>query len=386
MMRFYLAIIFPIFFCLGISLKNKLRTTEWKVQKSLPIINKDKSYPEKTFNMEAEVSYIPLETRKDIILDQGAHIYYVSDKRMLITNSSRGDVFIFDMNGKAVSHFNQKGGKGYIYINYAIYDENNKEVFILDEQSKKIVVFTEEGTFKRTLHLLGNMNITQIHNFDKNSLLAYHEHLYGPIEQRQPYMFLSKKDGSILSRLNINLDKANPTYLISGNNWFRMGNTASGNCMFGQEFILANRSSDTIYILKQDKTLTPLFVQYPTVFSDPPTITGVVMKTDNIIAFSVYPYNLKESKRKLESGDNRPSDGGVRFLIYDLETGQFFKNKKWKYVANKIDIPKDMHIELISAYRLVERLKLGLLQGKLKEVAANLKIDDNPVVEITKFN
>ena len=350
----------------------------------IPVINKNKSYPEKEFEPNVDTIYVPLETNADILLGYDAHIYYVSDKRMLIVHKLQGDVFVFDMNGKALSHFNAKGGLGCTFINYVVYDEKNQEVFILDMAKRKIIVFSEEGRFKRSLQFTSGIHLSEIHNFDENSLLAFHEHRYGPLEQTKPYMFISKKDGTILSRLNITMDKANPRVLNLGTQRITKANNYSGNCKFGQEYILFNMSSDTIYLLKQDKTITPLFVQHPTVFSDPPVITSVRMKTDDYIAFTVYPYDLKQAQRDIANGYNRIHEE-TRNLLYEFSTGRFFELKNLNYTVEKADVPKNTSVTLIDAYFLKRRLEKGKLKGKLKDVASKINIDDNPVVMLVKL-
>lgn len=45
-------------------------------------IEKDKSYPKISLDdLEKETFYIPLETSKEVLLDVGAHVYYVSTKK-----------------------------------------------------------------------------------------------------------------------------------------------------------------------------------------------------------------------------------------------------------------------------------------------------------------
>lgn len=370
--------------CLSINQTSNADNGDIKTRKKIPVINLNISYPKTTFTPETEVTYIPLETNKNILFERGAHVYHISDKRILITNWNRGDVFIFGMDGKIISHFNAKGGTGCIRLRYAVYDEKNKEVFILDDVSDKIVVFSEEGAFKRTLRFPSKMNISMINNFDENSMVAFNEHLFGPLECKQPYMFISKKDGSILSSLNITMNKANPEILVSGNDWYQHSSNYTGNCKFGEEYILSNRSSDTIYLLKQDKTLIPIFVQSPSVFSEPLYVTSMGIKTDEFVIFSVFVHDLKAVKKTLDSGKSWPKDEHERFLKYEFKTGRFFECNN-KYWAERIDIPKNMSVKLIDAYQLIEMYKLGGLTGKMKEVAAKLKAEDNPVVEIIKY-
>jgi len=387
-MKFLTFVLFTMIICSGIFPNVMAQTNVGRAINKLPVIDKEKTYPEKDFIPETETIYIPLETSKNILLDRGAHIYYVSDKRILITNWLKGDVLIFDLNGKAISHFNQKGGLGYVRISYAVYDEKNKEVFIMDKVSRKIVVFTEDGVYKRSFRMPTNLTFIRIDNYNDKCLLAFHEHAMGPIEQeqKQPYVIISKKDGSIFSTLNINLEKANPRYLLSGNICYSLSNTAMGNCKFGDDYYLSNISCDTIYHIDKNNNLTPVFTQYPSVFSSSHLISGVVAVTKDFIVLSIFPYDLEDEKKRNESGKSINGQDRTKFILYDKSTSKFFNCKKWKYVADNIDLPKNVSAELISAYLLKERLKQGLLVGKLKEVASKLKVEDNPVVEITKFN
>jgi len=394
-MKFFSFALCFLLVCISLSQKGIAGNDDTKSRHKIPVLDKEKQYPIKSFEPEAEETYICLETSKDVLLDNDAHIYYVSDKRILITNALKGDVFIFDMNGKVLSHFNQKGGYGYVWLSYALYDEPNNEIFIADGISRKIFVFTEEGGLKRTLHLPLTTKITEIFNFDENSLLAFHEHYFGKQTQEKPYLFISKKDGSILARLNISTKKANPRVLSVGSytdkntysgTSYTIGGNFFGSCKFGQDFILANMSCDTIYRLQQDKSLTPLFVQYPTVFSDPPVITCVGMVTDDFVMFSVFPYDLKEARRKAEANEKQDgTDIRIRDLIYEFKTDQFFELEKRRYWAEKVDVPSNTSVELMQPYALKAWLKRGYLKGELKEIATKVDITDNPVVKITKF-
>jgi hypothetical protein len=389
-MKILFAALITLLMCLAINKKSIARNEGADNQQKIPVIDKTKHYPKKAFEPEVEISYIPLETSKDILLDKDAHVYYVSDKRMLITNFLHGDVFIFDMNGKALSHFNEKGRDGYIFINYALYDELNKEVFIVDQISDKILVYSENGARKRILHLQGSLSIAEIYNFDANTLLAFHEHQSGPVIEKQPYIFISKKDGSILSRQNITTPKANPRVLVTRNgnsgSWYRIETNYSGNCKFGKEFILANMSCDTIYLLKQDKTVVPLFVQSPSVFSEPPIITSVGMKTDDFVTFYVFPYDLNKARKKNESGEKQNgSNTEVKKLMYEFKTGQFFELEKNEYTAEKVDVPANTSAELMYPWILKSWLERGKLKGELKKIATKVNATDNPVVRIAKF-
>ncbi len=355
--------------------------------KSIPLIDKTKSYPEYKAKPDMDIKYVPLETSKDVLLGQDFRIYYLSDSLILGLNWNMGDVFFFNMEGKAISQFNQKDGLGYNRIGYAVYDNNAKEVYILDKVLRKIFVYTKDGTLKRSFKMPRNLTFVRIENFDNNLLLAFHEHAMGLIEpeQRNPYVFISKKDGSVVLQLNIHLDKANPRYLMSGNLCTTYGNTEEGNCKFGNEFYLSNKSMDTIYHLGRDQVLTPVFSQTPSVFSESHLISGIITSTDKFIVFHIYPFDLEKEKKRIETGNSMSGAYNSKYILFDKNTKQFYQLKNWNYPSDHLDAPANTCVRKLESYRLVEKYKLGLLIGELKEVASKLKVDDNPVVEITRF-
>ncbi|MBW6537486.1 MAG: 6-bladed beta-propeller [Mariniphaga sp.] len=374
------AFVLPFIIYLGICQIIRPETNIEKKDKKIPVIDKNKTYPKKEYHLETEVTYIPLETNKDVLLDRDARIFHISETKILVANKTKGEIFIFGMDGKVVSKFSVKGGLGVVIITNVVYDEPNNEVFILDRPSRKVVVYNDQGTWLRAFRFPSDLIIEEINNFDKNSLLAYHEHLYGPILQKQPYMFISKKDGAVSSKLNINREKANPSVHYENNTWAQIGFDHSGNCKFGDEFILANMSSDTIYLLKQNKSVSPLFIQTPTVFSDPPVIVSVGMKTDDIITFAIYTFDLKGF---LKSGTSGRFKSDVRFLTYEFSTGNFYEHKSRSCWVEKADLPRNTGARFIYAHDLIDRS--GMLNGQLKKIASKIKLDDNPIIEITKL-
>ena len=96
---------------------------------------------------------MPLETTKDVVLDRIARIGYVSEKYILVIESSRGNIYLFDRNGKIVSHFNHKGPgpEEYQIVSFAVFDEKNEEIFVFDTVTSRILVYSIAGKYRRTL-------------------------------------------------------------------------------------------------------------------------------------------------------------------------------------------------------------------------------------------
>ncbi|TKG94681.1 6-bladed beta-propeller [Puteibacter caeruleilacunae] len=354
-------------------------------QTSIPVIDKEKKYPEKEFLVDTEKKFVQLETRDDVLIDRDAHVYYVSDERILIANKIKGDVFIFDMNGKCLSNFNQKGGYGYKYLGHAMYDEKQKEIYILDAINSNILVFEEDGTLKRTLRKPKGLSLKEIYNFDENTLLGFHEYGYGELKVKQPYFFISKKSGELLSHVDYTMNKANPRIIQNGESVVVVVNNYSGSCKFGDQFVLSNLSSDTIYVLNKDKSLKPLLIQKPTVFNDPPVITSIGMLTDEFICLCTYPFNLKAARKRVNDGDGPNLQTGAKFFIYEFKTGEIYEQKNREYWAEKIDIHQNMYVEKMDCWLLKHRLEQGRLEGELKKIAEKIDINNNPVIIVGKI-
>ncbi len=350
-----------------------------------PVIDKMKKHQKKViFSLrDMEISYIVLETNSDVLLDKDARLAYVSDKRMLIINPRRGDVYIFDMNGKALSHFNNHGGNGYAYLNFIAYDEKNKEVFIADyDDFRRIYVYSENGVLKRVFHLPLNIRIKEIYNFDDQTLFAIHNNANGKVTQKQPYMFLSKKDGSIISKLHITTNKVHPEIYVFEDTPERISTMSlpvqGDNCKFGDDFIIADISLDTVYLLKKDKTLTPLFVQHPSVFAGSPRVAMVKMKTDRYIFFNIYSWDLRKiHEQKLEFR--------LANLTYDFQTGEFSEYEGIGIGLTKIDVPSNTSVLLMESQILKKSLRANKISADLIEIAKNIDEEDNGVVRIIKF-
>jgi hypothetical protein len=83
-------------------------------------IDVSQKYPSKTLYLQdiAKVEYIPLETNANTLMSLGLNmIAYVSDDYIIATNSTQGDIFVFDGKGKSKYSFNHKGQGPLEYTN-----------------------------------------------------------------------------------------------------------------------------------------------------------------------------------------------------------------------------------------------------------------------------
>ena len=179
----------------------------------------DTSYPEKELFIQdfMDVEYIPLETTDEFI-NQG-FVQDVGEKYILVKNrKDNGDVFVYDRKGKALHKFNRKGQGPEEYVNILgmVLDEKNEEIFINSHHTQRILVYDLYGNYKRTLkHQVGKGSLEsnpyssdlssfywEVYNYDDNNLICYDF-----LNDKTPFVLVSKKDGSITKKINIPFDK-----------------------------------------------------------------------------------------------------------------------------------------------------------------------------------
>ena len=121
-----------------------------------------------------DVEYIALETNETFIC-QG-FVQNIGKNIILVRNYNRdGDIFIFNRKGKALKKINHlgQGGEEYTFILGITLDEDNNEMFINDNLSRKILVYDLEGNFRRSLPHKGDFLFFEMFNFDRENLICH---------------------------------------------------------------------------------------------------------------------------------------------------------------------------------------------------------------------
>lgn len=362
---------------------------------SLPVIDITKEYPKKEIRLQdiADIEYVALETSDDILLGALATLGYVSDKYIFVYEPMIGDIFVFNRNGKLYSQFNHKGpsGKEYVWMSAgAIFDEKNEEIFVC---AQSIQVYSLTGEHKRTLKV---NTITRskmlIHNFDNESLLVYEEAVIEPglegTTKQSPYKLISKKDGSLISVLDLHFSKrySSSKAIVNTNNktWQPITISYPTSMHWGEDFVVADISSDTIFHLNKKRELIPLLTRKPSVHAstDLTSILSTPLTCDKFMIIGVVTPVFKV-------GAHIP----IYNLMYEFETGEisritflYEQERKGRWGPGKSPaIGKNQTAEFIQAESLTERYKLNRLQGNLKKLAETLDENDNPVVQIITF-
>ena len=354
-------------------------------------------YPKKDLALQdfMDVEYVALETN-DEFLNQGI-ILDIGKKFILVRNWVRdGNIFIYDRNGKAIRKINRRGqgGEEYTDVYRATLDESNDEIFVSDFGGSKILVYDLNGNYKRSLKHKGGNRIgtnwySEVFNYDKDNLICYDE-----FNKDIAFVLISKQDGSITKEIKIPFQKKIEVSSTKSGSETMVFKTGPGEFRhiipYKGNWILLEVSSDTVYSLLPDYSLRPLIVRTPPVQS---------MNPEVVLIFGVMSdrYYFMETIKNEYNWDKNVGFPKTR-MVYDKQGNSIFNYyvyNKGDY-TDKVTVIEDMSVsksgnneidswQTLKTSQLVEEYKNGQLQGQLKEVAAGLKEDDNPVIMLFKY-
>ena len=335
-----------------------------------------------------DVEYIPLET-KGGFYNQG-YVRAMGKDIILLTNRVvDGDIFVYDRNGKALRKFNHKGrGPGeYMNISDIAIDEDKGEIFV--NARSQILVYDLHGSFKRGF----KCSYTNIFNYDRDNLICYDNDFRSVIadgsRNEMAFVLVSKQDGSITKKIEIPfMEKKSIVHISSdGNNAVTPKGPFRNIIPFKGNWLLSEMaSSDTVYTFLPDYSLRPFLVRTPRIQSmNPEVFLTLRLCSDRYIFMeairNVYDWNKGEGFSRTYLMYDRQEKASFGYTIYNGD----YSIKKEMYMT--VTTPVNHEIESwypLEAIELVESYKNGELKGKLKEIAATLNEEDNPVIMLIK--
>jgi hypothetical protein len=262
--------------------------------------------------------------------------------------------------------------------------------------SKKILVYDLYGKYKRSF----NSSYGNIYSFDRESFICHDTSFDMDVEEtdKSPFVIISKQDGSILKEIQPACQqKRSRTVRIPRNEMVVIA--YSSNFPFtsirlrSENWILTVYSNDTIFNYFPDHRMTPLVVRTPSIQSgNPEAFLSPGILTE-------YYWFLQTEKAEPETTGTTPADVRVfwptTYLMYDRQEKAIYE-----YTVINDDFPKQINVYMIQnsaandeiafqrkieTYQLVEAYEKGELKGKLKEVAAEMNEEDNPVIMLVKY-
>ena len=344
-----------------------------------------------------DVEYIALET-KDDFLNQGS-VRAIGKEIILVKNHNNindGNIFVYDRTGKALRKINHKGQgpEEYTYGNTLILDEDKGEIFVSDIGKRKIFVYDLYGKFKRSFNERedGVGIYVEIFNYDRDNLICY----YNPYGEEASFALISKQDGSITKEIKIPYEKKKDKSLNSKSDPYDRVFPGVYHSLipYSGNWLLYEYSSDTVFTFLPDYSLRPFIIRTPSIQSmDPEVFLFLTLFSDRY-------YFMEAVKREYNFETRR---GFPRtYFMYDKQEKAFFgynvyngdySTQKEIYMnqlraVNHEDAWQPLPFEafqVVEAYQLVESYKKGeLKEGKLKEIAAELDEEDNPVIMLVK--
>jgi cytochrome oxidase Cu insertion factor (SCO1/SenC/PrrC family) len=359
------------------------------------------NYPKKELILQdfMDVEYIPLETTDEFVCS--GLVEAMGEDIIIVRNHNHinrdGNIYIFDRNGKALRKINRKGQGGEEYLNIfgIALDEDNSEIFVNDVSGKKILVYDLDGKFNRSFKHQHTTKYYNIYNFDRENLICYEN---PPINNNdgstdykgQSFMIISKQDGSITKEIQIPFEEKKSIWavLVDEKNNMVYSQTPDHYPMIPDldSWILVEPSADTIYRYFPNHKMEPFIVRTPSVRSEPDVFLFPSILTDR--------YYFMESVKKTNDFDKAFSGTDMIYdrqekaiFQYTVYNGDFSEKKEkrkinmhgLKYVSREI-----MELQSLEPFELIESYQKGELKGKLKEIAATLDEDDNPVIMLIK--
>ena len=352
-------------------------------EKHLWTIDVTKKYPTKDIYLQdiADIEYIPLETN-DSILWKGREIRYMDEEYIMGASGDMG-VYFHDRTGKALHSFQRKGSGPQEYTGFTQiqYDKEHDEIYIKSFDDKYLI-YNRKGNFKRSFKLASFQTSfdTAIEYFILND-----EEFIEYLLNQNYYRRISRQTGKHLGDIKLSGENPNMT-LAFRKNGMRFSTAVNHSTKTENGYILTAFPSDTTYLLTKDLQLTPIGVRTPPINSMEVPIFLLPVK--NTMRY-YFMYTVKKEDRfptKLYMLDKKENQ------IYYLKN--YFKNKDFEGKTHSLDIygtasnanlPSNVCVESIRAHKLIEAYQEGKLSGKLKDIAANLKEDDNPVLMVVKF-
>jgi hypothetical protein len=379
-----------------------------------------KSYPEKELILQdfLDVEYIPLETNDEFIT--AGYVQAIGKEIIIVRNTNQaggGNIFIFDRNGKGLRKINRRGQSNEEYTNITgliALDEENGEMFVNCAHLRKVMVYDLFGNFKRSFKYMeggGNESgmfktiyYNPIYNFDRDHLIFQDEFsgrdfgrgangsLEMDLEPKNIFWIISKQDGSVTKEIQIPFEKKVFQAVLPATGKMGMVHNP-GLIPYRDNWILTEPSADTIYGYSADHNMTPFIVRTPSVQSMNPEMflfPGVI--TDRYCFMQIV-------KKEIDETDSYSGLQDIE-LVYDRQEKKIFEYAVYnddftnkRPVKNLVDEILTLTVvnnneiafmEKIEAYELVEAYGKGQLKGRLKDVAAGLNEESNPVIMLAK--
>lgn len=365
-------------------------TSTVATQDTFITVDVSKKYPLKELILQdiMDVEYIPLEST-DEFLCQGV-VQAIGKEIILVKNViNDGDIFIFDRNGKGLRKFNRKGqgSEEYIFNLSVFLDEDKGEIYV-DEVIRNVLVYDLYGNFLRNIHR-DKVKWINASNYNSDFLIARESPSAqkGKDTDNQLFVLISKQNGNVVKDFRIYFEKKIEWGITN-----HAGNTGAAPrpypiIPYHDGWLLMEPSSDTIFRISQDYSLSLFMARTPSIQSMKPAVFLLpCIFTDR--------YHFMETIT-MEANLLRNEGFPKTQLVYDKK-----ENSLFEYTMLNNDFPEKGPVNFtmqettnseiafwqkMEPHELIEAYAKGQLKGKLKDIAAELQEDSNPVIMLVKY-
>jgi hypothetical protein len=371
-------------------LKNKRSTDEFVT------VDVTASYPQKELILQDlfDVEYIPLETTDEFLTT--AYVQAIGENSIVVRNLVRdGNIFFFDRrSGKGVRIINRlgQGGEEYLIPQKVSLDEDNGEVFVNDNNLEKILVYDLSGKFKRSFRHKENTIYSRIYPFDRDNLIALNRARNYHKESINQFLIISKQDGSVIREIQIPYKKKKETYLAREGGGDSAAPLNEELIPYGNSWILTDPSSDTIYSYSSQHNMKPMIARTPSIQSMEPEIflfPGVI--TDRYYFMQTvkreYDFTTHTGWPRIDLVYDRQEKKIFRYVVYndDFKTGKTVNLGGELAVLTVFNQDEVALVAKLESSELLEAYREDQLKGRLKELAAGLNEESNPVIMLAKY-
>ena len=384
-----------------------------KADNNLISVDVNKNYPKKELILQDlfDVEYLPLETKDESITF--GFIQDVSEKWIVardINQMTTGNIFLFDRKGKFIRKINRRGNgpEEYIHITGINIDELHEEILVYSNALRKILVYDLYGNFKRSFkymkqeseirYLDVDFRFDPIFCFNKD-LLIFEDYSSGRIflkndwdlRDRNIFYIITKSNGSLVKEIEIPYEKKVVQALVQGEKIGYVRNP--GIIPYKNHWLLMEAAADTIYSYSSTDGLKPFIARKPSIHEMNPKLflfPGVV--TDRYCFMQGVKLAFEDSKSGELQKINWVYDLNEQTLFeYEIYNSDFTNKKITTNLTDNIlslkifNNDKIAFVERLEAADLIEAYQAGKLRGKLKEVAASLNEESNPIIMLAKY-
>ncbi|WP_455630134.1 6-bladed beta-propeller [Parabacteroides sp.] len=359
-------------------------------EEELITVDVTKSYPKKELILQdfMDVEYIPLETTDEFIC-QGLVMAIGKDVILARNRVRDGYIFFFDRKtGKGLKKINREGqgGEEYTFIQRIVLNEEQNEMFVLDHFSRQIVVYDLDGKFKRKLKRGEELYFFHLYDFGQDDLIANNYW----VTDKSAFAVVSKQDGNMIEQIQIPFKEKIPIAMSYSDEakdlyYSVIPNNYNPIIPYFDSWMLVEQSSDTIYKYQSDHKMIPIIARTPSVQSMNPEVFLFL----GVLTNRYYFMETVKKEYNFETHEGFPTTD----LLYDKQEQAIFEYTVYnndysdKRAVNMKTIPVNDEIaswQSIEASLLIEDYENGKLKGRLKEIAASLDEESNPVIMLIK--